>query len=176
MCAVRGAERVVDVAVGVRSEALHELFLRGFHGLLRSGFFVVGGVFGQSAGLTLFFGVETQVFEQQYLARFQCGGLVGGLLALAVPREVHLHAEALLDGGDDVLEREFVFRPFFRTAQVRHQDHRSSFFEYLFDGGDRRTDAGVVGYLQLVVQGHVEIDADNRAFPFEIIRFDRLHG
>ena len=55
---------------------------------------------------------------------------------------------------------------------MRHQNNGTTLLEYLFNSRNGSTDAGVVGYLELVVQRYIEVNANNRALPSEIIRFD----
>ena len=171
------AEGVVDVAVGVRSELLDELLLRTlFQGFLGGVLLLLGGVFGQTAGLALLLGVETQVLEQHDLSGFEGFGHFGSLLTHAVAGELDLHAEVLLDGGNDLLERVLGIGILLGASHVRHQDHRTAAGEHLFDGGHGGADARVVGHFALLVEGHVEIHADNRAFAFEIVVVDRDHS
>lgn len=151
--AVSRAEGVVDVAVGVGGQPLHELLLRSLHGLLGFGLLRVVGVVGQAAGLALLLGVETQVLQKHHFAGLQIAGHAGGFVARAVAGEEHLASEQPLDVGDDLTEGVFGIGILLRTAQMRHQDHRAAAGEYFFDGGDRRADAGVVRYAALVVEG-----------------------
>ena len=175
--AVRRAEGVVDVAVGVRGELLDELLLRTLlQGLLGSLLLLFGGVLGQTAGLALLLGVETQVLEQHHLARLDVAAHLGGLLAHAVAGEGDLRAEVLLDRGNDLLERVFGIGVLLRTTHVRHEDHRTALGQHLLDGGHGGADAGVVGHMALGVEGHVEVHADDRAFAFEIVVVDRNHS
>lgn len=177
VCAVRRAERVVDVAVGIRCELLDELLLRTLLQRLLGGLLLlVGGVFGQTAGLALLLGVETQVLQQHHLAGLEVLGHLGGLLAHAVAGEHHLHAQTLLDGGNDLLQRELGIGILLGTSQMRHQDHRTVLFEHFLDRGDRRTDTGVVRHLALFVEGHIEIHADDCALAFEIVIVDCEHS
>ena len=165
MLAVRRAEGVVHVAVGIRSQPLDELLLRALlEGLLGGILLLLGGVLGQPAGFALLLGVETQVFEQHHLAGFHVPAHLGGLLAHAVAGEGDLHAEILLDGRNDLFERVFGIGILLGTAHVRH------------DGGHCGADAGVVRHFALLVEGHVEVHADNRAFAFEIVVVDRIHN
>ena len=176
VCAVRGAESVVDVAVGIRSQPLDELFLRGFDRFFCSGFLLFRSIFGKSAGLALLLGVETQVFEQHHLAGFEVPGCFGRFFSHAVAGENHGFAQQLFDRGDDLSERIFHIVVLLGPSQMRHQDYRAARVEYLADRGDRRPDAGVVRYLALVVEGDVEVHADNRPLAFEIVRIDFEHN
>ena len=164
--AVCRAKGVVDVAVGIGSQLLGE----GFLALLDSGLggflFLVGGVFGQSAGFAFLFCIEAQVFEQQHFARLE--GCRLGISLLAVRSELHRHAEILLDAGDNMFEREF-FGGTLRPAEVRHDDQGAAACEHFFQGGDGSPDAGVVGNLELIVQRNVEIDADDGFLTAEIV-------
>ena len=175
--AVGRAERVVDIAVGQRSEFLDELLLRTlFQGLLGGVLLLLRGVFGQAAGLALLLGVETQVFQQHNLSGLEVFGHFGGLLTDAVAGELDLRAEVFLDGGNDLLERVFGIGILLGTSHVRHQDHRAALGEHLLDGGDGGADARVVRHFALLVEGYVEIHADDRALAFEIVVVDRDHS
>ena len=173
---MRRSERVVDITVGIGGQAFGKLFLARLQRFFCSGFLLVGRILRQSARFALFLGVETEVFEQQHLSGFQRSGLLGSFFAHAVAGEIDFHAQTGFDSRDDVLQRELVFRAFFRTSQVRHQNGGTAFGQHLLDGGDRRTDAGIVGNFEFFVQGHVEVHADNRALALEIVAVDRLHN
>ena len=71
MGAVSRAERIVDVAVCIGSQGLHELLLAGLHGSLGLFLLFLGSILGQAAGFAFLLGVETQVLEQERLARLQ---------------------------------------------------------------------------------------------------------
>ena len=175
--AVCRAEGVIDVAVGIRGELLDELLLRTLlESLLGGVLLLLGGILRKAAGLALLLGVETQVFQQHHLARLERPGHFGGLLAHAVAGEGDLHAEVLLDGRDDLLERILRIGILLRASHVRHEDHRSALLEHLLDGGHGGADARIVGYLALLVEGHVEVHADDRALAVEIVVVDRIHN
>ena len=175
--AVCRAECVVDVAVGIRGELLDELLLRTLlQGLLGGVLFLLGGVLGQAAGLALLLGVETQVLKQHDLARLDVLAELGSLLAHAVAGELYLHAEVLLDGRYDLLKRVFHIGILLRTSHVRHENHGAALGEHLLDRRHGGTDTGVVRHLALLVDGHVEIHADNRALALEIVVVDRNHS
>ena len=177
MLAVSRTEGVVDVAVGIRGQLLDELLLGTLlEGLLGGILLLLGGILGQAAGLALLLGVEAEVLEQYDLARLNLLAHPGSLLTHAVTGELDLHAQVLLDGGDNLLERIFGVGILLGTAHVRHQNHGAAFSEHLLDGGDGGTDAGIVRHLALLVEGHVEIHADNRAFAFEIVVVNRNHS
>ena len=169
---MRRSEGVVDVAVGVGGKLLRESLLAFLDSGLGSLLLLVRGVFGQSAGFAFLFGVETEVFEYQHFTRLEGGSLLVGLLA--VRGELHRHAEILRHAGEDVLEGELLRRTL-RTAEMRHDDQGAAAFEHLLEGGDGSPDAGVVGNFELVVQRHVEIDADNGLLAIEIIGINLFH-
>ena len=177
VCTVCRAECVVDVAVCIRSELLDELLLRAlFERLLCRFLLFVGCIFGQPARFALFLGIEAEVFEQHHFAGLEVLGHFGSLFAHAVAGEQHFMSQACFDGADDVFEREFHIVVLLGASQMRHENYRSPLFEYFLDSGDRCTDTGIVRDFELVVQRHIEIHADNGAFPFEIIRIDCEHN
>ena len=52
-------------------------------------------------------------------------------------------------------------------AQVRSQNHPRLVLQGIFDGGQGFANAGVVGDLPALIQGNVEIHADEHAFVGE---------
>ena len=175
--AVSRTEGVVDVAVGIRSQLLDELLLRALlQSLLCGLLLLVGGVLGQTAGLALLLGVETQVLEQHHLAGLEVLGHFGGLLTHAVAREEDLLTQTCLDGGHDLLERELGIGILLGTSQMRHEYYGTALLQNLLDGGDGGTDAGVVGYMAFAVEGHVEIHTDYGTLALEIVIVDCKHN
>ena len=93
MSAVSCSEGVVDVAVGIGSQGLHELLLAGLHCGLGSLLLLVGGILGESAGLAFLLGIVAEILEKQGLTRLEGGCLLLGLLA--VGSELDGNSEAL---------------------------------------------------------------------------------
>ena len=174
--AVGRAERIVDIAVGIRRQLFSKIFLRPFLESIFGCFFLLfREALFQVAGFALLLGVETQVFEQHHLAGLQVLGHFGRLVAHAVACESDFGTEHLLDGADNLTERVFGVGILLGTSEVRHQNDRTACVEHLFDRRRSRPDAGVVRHVALLVEGHVEVHADNGAFPFEIVTFDSCH-
>ena len=48
--------------------------------------------------------------------------------------------------------------------------------EHLFEGGECTADTGIIGDLAILVEGHIEIHANDRALAFEIVSFDFCHS
>ena len=57
---------------------------------------------------------------------------------------------------------------------MRHDDKGAAACEHLFEGGHRCADAGVVGDLEILVEGDVEVHADYGLFAVEIVRINVL--
>ena len=169
--AVSGTESVVDVAVGIGSEMLHELLLAGLDGSLGCGLLLVGSVLCESAGLALLLCIVTEILEQQDLARLEGGGLCVGLHAIV--SELHRNAKALGHAGHDVLEGELGVH-LLGTSQVGHDDEGTTFCEHLLEGRHGPADAGVVGDLEILVQRNVEIYADDGFLAGKIVRINVL--
>lgn len=153
---MRGAEGVVDVHVAERGQALAELLDGALVGLD----LVTVGVLAAA----LLLGVEAQVLEEHDAA---VGGAVDGLLrglADAVVGEGDLLAvQELLELSRDGLEGVFGVGLAVGAAQVGHQDDSlGAILDGVLDGGEGADDALVVGDLGvgLLVEGHVEVDAD----------------
>jgi hypothetical protein len=59
---------------------------------------------------------------------------------------------------------------------MAHQDDAAAVFEDLFDGGDGRSDAGVVGYLEGIVEGDIEIHPDKGFFICKAVVAELAHN
>ena len=171
--AVGRSECVVDVAVGVGCQVLGEFLLAFLHCGLCGFLLLFGGVLGQSAGLALLLGVETQILKQEHLAGLQGRGLLIGLHA--VGSELHLSAQQLLYAADDVPEGEFVSGPL-RLSEMGHYYKGTSASQYLLQGGDGGADTCVVGDVEIRVEGDIEIHSHNGLFATEVIRVYVLHN
>ena len=56
---------------------------------------------------------------------------------------------------------------------MAHEDHGTAIFQNLLDGGHGSPHAGVIGYLELFVQGNIEINPDQcfESLEIELIKF-----
>ena len=93
MSPVSSSESIIDVAVCVGSELLHELFLAFLDSLLGSRLLLVSSIVCKSPRLALFLRIETKILKKQYLARLQSSCLSIGLHAVIC--KLHRHTEAL---------------------------------------------------------------------------------
>src|ERR1700761_7220551 len=66
--------------------------------------------------------------------------------------------------GDEMPEGVFVGRAIFGAAEMRHEYNAAAVLEDFFDGGHGCAHAGIVGDLEFIVQGNVEIDPDQGFF------------
>lgn len=154
VCAVCGAEGVVDVHIPQRCEALAEFL----HVALVCFDFVAVLVLGAA----FLFRVEAQVLQQHDAA---AGGAVDRLLhfrADAVVGEGHfLSAEQLLELRDDGLKAVFGVHVAVWAAEVGHEhDGFGAMVDGVLDGGEGADDALVVGdfAVGLLVERDVEVD------------------
>ena len=163
--AVGGAERVVAVDVAVGSELLGEDFLLFLElGLLRLELFVALAFL--LFELALFFLVEAGVLKHHDVAGLH--GLHDVVGVGAVGREGDGLAEHLGEVFGDGLQAEVGLVALFGgTAEVAHEDQAAALFEDVLDGGQGALDAGVV-FDDAFLDGHVEVDAHDDAFAFEI--------
>ena len=166
-----GAERVVDVAVRIGSEFLHELLLGLLDSLLGSLLLFLGGILGETAGLAFFLGVETEVLQEEGLTRLQGSGLRVGLLAIL--GELHGNAQALGHMVHDVLEGELRIH-LLGTSEVGHDDQGTALLQDLLEGGHGPADAGVVRDAEVLVQGDVEVDSHDGLLAGEVVTVDVL--
>ena len=168
MFAVGGAEGVVHVDVGIGCEGLGEDFLTLFHLFLGS---VVSGVgFVDADGLAFFLGVEAEVLDQEHLAGHEG---FGGIKSFgSVGSELDGNAEGLGHGGDNLFQRQLGVDLAFGFAHVRHDDEGAAVVEDFLEGGEGTADAGVVGDVAVLVEGHVEVNANESFVAFEVEVFD----
>ena len=59
---------------------------------------------------------------------------------------------------------------------MRHNDEATTVSEYLLESGECTADTGIIGDLAILVEGHIEIHANDRALAFEIVSFDFCHN
>ena len=55
----------------------------------------------------------------------------------------------------------------FGTAQVAHQDHHTPIGQDFLNGWNGCPHPGIVGDFVLIIEGHIEIDADQYFLSFE---------
>ena len=87
-----------------------------------------------------------------------------------------LIADQLLKMRYDMGKGVFIGRSVLGSSQVAHQDHRSAVAQNFHDGGQCGPHAGVVGDLKLIVQGYIEVNADQGFASLEIELFKFVHG
>ena len=154
--AVRGAERVVHVAIGELGELLRE-----------------GGI------VLLFLRMKAEVLEQHELSVARAVRLrhrAARLAADAVGREEHRPLEEIREAVGHRPEAHigdwFALRP----SEVAREDNGSALVERVANRRQRRADARVVTD-DAALERHVEVDADEDALPSEIQIPDReLHS
>ena len=171
MFAVSCAEGVVYINVGVRSQGLGKFFLTFFH-LLGSSF-IAGVSFVYAHRLAFLFGIETEVFKQKHLTGFEVFGCLFSLQA--VGGELNVAAEGFRHSVANLQQREFGIDFAFGFAHVRHQDKAAAVVEYLFEGGKGTADAGIVGDMAILIEGHIEIYAYYGTLAFEVKVFNVCH-
>ena len=115
MSAVSCSESIVDIAVGVRCESLHELLLGSFYSSLGSLLLFVAGVLCKSARLSFLLCVVAEVFKEKNLSRLEGSSL--GLSLLAVLCKLNRNSEQFAYMSKDVLEGELRVN-LLRTSEV----------------------------------------------------------
>ena len=130
MFAVCRTESVHHVAVSVRCEHLSELFLARLHLFLSR---LISRVFFlDSYRFAFLFRIETQVLEQQYLARFEGSSLC--LSFCAVLSELNGTTERSSYGIYDLAEAVLSLYFTFRLAHVAHDDQCTALVEDVLEG------------------------------------------
>ena len=168
MFAVSGTEGIHYIAVRVRCKNLSELFLTTLHLFLS--LFVSRIFFVNTYRFSFLFRIETEVLEQQYLTRFECGSFV--LRFSAVVSELNRTAERSGYSVYNLAEAEFSLYFTFRFSHVAHDNERTALLQDVLEGRECSTNTGVVSDFTILVQRYIEVHADNRFFTSEIKIFD----
>ncbi len=154
---MRGAEGVVDVDVAERGQS-----------------------FGKGLVVLFFLRMETQVLQQQHVARLHRGDHLLDRRADAVRRESHFLAQESLEPLDHGRQAVPCVRLALGPAQVRAEDDLGAFVHGPVDRREGGADAGVVGDLVSLVERDVEVGADDHALVAQIHVLDRplvnVHG
>src|SRR5689334_5018648 len=146
-----GPERVIDIDVAERGER-----------------------FAKRLVVLLFAIVEAKIFKQHDVAGLHLGDEIFYGRADTVRRKDHFLAEKAAQPFGNRSQAEFGIELAFRAAKVRTEDGFAAVVDDAVDGGKSRTDAGVVGDLQRIVQRYVEIGADDDPLAREGHVIDRL--
>ena len=168
MFAVSGTECVHNVAVSVGSKSLSELFLTRFHLFLSR--LVCGIFFLDADGFAFLLRIETEVLEEQYLARFE--GSCLSLSLSAVLCELYRTTERSSYCIYDLAEAELSLYFAFGFAHVAHDDEGTAFIKDVFEGRQRTANTGVVCDLTIFIQRYVEIYTYDRLLTGEFVIFD----
>ena len=116
--------------------------------------------------------METEVFEEQDLARLEGLGGGFGLGAHAGGDKLHRLAEELLELGGDGAKGELLDDLAVRTAEVGHQHQGGAAFEQELDRRQGRGDTlGIRDGAGLLVLGDVEVDTDEDTLAFDGAEF-----
>ena len=166
--AVSSTEGVHHVAVGVRSELLGELLLAALHFLLCS--VELRCALFYAYWLAFLLRIEAEVLKQKSLARLQSGSLLRSVATVLC--ELNLNAESLRHVRNDLAQRELHVHLALWLAHVRHHDESATVGEHLLQCGEGTTDTGVVGYVSVLVQWHVEVNAYDCLFAGKVEIFD----
>ena len=150
--AVRGAEGIVHVHIAQGRQLSRESRVAGF-----------------------FFLVKTQVIEQQHLAGLQRRRFPGRFVAEHVAAPLHVAAILLLQVQEQAFERKLLLGAALGPAQVREQHHRAAIVQDFHHRRRGHADAGIVGDVQVFIEGHVEIDAHHGALAGEIVGVEGIH-
>ena len=160
------AESVVDVAVSVGSQLLHEFLLACLDSLLSLGLLLIGSIGGESSRLAFLLSVETQVLKHQNLTWLERGGLFVSLLA--VVGELDRNSEALGDVGENMFEGELRVNSL-RTSEMGHEDEGATFGKHFLERRESRADAGVISDVEVFIERNVEVHSHDSLFAFEIV-------
>jgi hypothetical protein len=124
-----------------------------------------GEFFCKSGIVCFFFGMEAEVFKEEWLAGFEIGGHLASDGSDAVGGEgyVFVIAEDVVEQAAEVIDKGAQAHGFnglaLGAAEVGAEDDFGLVAESILDGGEGLADAGVVGD-DAVLEGNVEVDAD----------------
>ena len=149
--AVRGAEGVVDVDVGVAGELPRER--------------LVVGLFGRG---------EAQVLQQRHGAGAQIVDHLAGAVAHRLVGQRDVGVEQLRQPRGHRLERVLLVDLPLRASEVRRQDDARPFLDRQLDGRQALPDAGVVRHLPFGGERDIEVDTDEESPTGDIQLRNRL--
>jgi hypothetical protein len=170
VCAMGSAEGVIDVHVERGSELLGELLvillLLGIeaHVLEEAVLAIlITGDVGSSAffinGISIFHTWKVEMRANEAKINLQVLDDCGSLLANAILGHHTGLANELGKAASAGSEGVLVLRPTLGTAKMRRNSNASTVVEEVLDGGNRGTDASVIGDF-LALQGHVQVATD----------------
>ena len=174
MCTVCRTEGVVHIAVSIGSQHLGELLLAFLDGLLGSLLLFFRSIVGKTAGFAFLFCIEAEVLQQDSLARFQ--GSHDILSLLAVVSKFDIYAQHFRYMSQDVFQRILGIRVLLGASHVRSNDQHTAIGQDLFQGRHGCTDAGIVGDVEILVQGNVEVYTDKCLLSGKIEVVNGLHS
>ena len=154
MCPVCRTECVVDIAVRIGSELLHEFLLAFLYGSLCGLLLLVGSIFGKAPRLAFLLRIETEILQHEHFTRLERSHLLVG--GHAVVGELHRNPEQFLYPAEDMLERKFLCNSLW-TAEVRHNDEGTPFVKHLLQCRDGSPDPGVVRDFEFFIERNIEI-------------------
>jgi len=111
-------------------------------------------------------GMETQVLEQQDLARSEGAGCGLDLRSHTVPRRLHGPPEQLREPRRDRRHAQLFDDLALGAAEVRGEDDGAPLAEQVLDGRQRGADACVVGHAT-ALERYVEVDPHEHALAGE---------
>ena len=117
--------------------------------------------------ISLFLGMEAQVFEQQQLTRLQGRSLLSDRRTDAVSRHPNRPSDQLAQPLSSGLQAVGRAGAAFGPSQMGAQDQPGAAFDEIVQGRQGSPDTGVIAD-PAVVQGDVEIDPHQDAFAVEI--------
>ena len=129
--------------------------------------------FVDSHGFAFLFGVEAEVFEQEHLSGFE--GISHSFGVCGVGSELHFATEGFADGIFDLEEAEFGVDFAFGFPHVRHDDEAAAVIEYFLKSREGTANTGVVCDVTILVEGYIEVHADESLFTCEIVIFYLCH-
>lgn len=164
MFAVSCSESVHYVAVSVRSKFLCKCLLALFHFLLS--FVVCGICLVYAYGFAFFLWIEAQILEQQSLAWLQVSGFF--VCICAVRSKLDVYAKVFRYVLDDLAQGKFRINLAFWLAHVAHHDDGSTVCKDSFECRESAAYAGVIGYVSVLVQWNVEVNAYDCLLPAKL--------
>ena len=163
--AVSCAECVVYVNIGIGGEFLGKCFLKLFHFLL--GCIITGVGLLDAYGLAFFLGVEAEVLKQEHFTGLEGSCHLGSVGA--VGSEFHVATKCFCHYILNLEERHLGVNFTFGFTHMRHNDEATALLEDSFQSGQCATDTGIVGHMAVLIQRHIEVNANDGFFACEIV-------
>ena len=164
-----GTERIHHIAISIRSEGLSKLLLAGFHSFFS---FIISRIFFiDTYRLTFFLSIETEVLKHEHFAHLE---RISHLFSLSAIRSkfYFLYAQSSSYSILNLSQAVFSIHLAFGFTHMAHDNERTTFIEDMLQGRYCTANTGVIGNFTILIEGYIEVHADNCLFSGKFVIVD----